>query len=46
MRGEKETLKKAKGLTDKQFNDCVNKLTGTKASFFRQSICVSNGRKL
>ncbi len=33
MRGEKETLKKAKGLTDKQFNDCVNKLTGTKASF-------------
>ena len=31
MRGEKEKVKKAKGLNDKQFNDYVNKLTGTKS---------------
>lgn len=31
MRGEKEKLKKAKGLTDKQFNAYVSKLTGTKS---------------
>lgn len=31
MRGEKEKIKKAKGLNEKQFNDYVNKLTGTKS---------------